>query len=488
MIYDFQGEMKTMFQNIKEKNLSDERKAQALSRNLTEGNPFRVLLKFSLPVIGGNLFQLFYTLADSVIVGRTLGAPALAAVGSSSMIIYFVLCFIQGFTNGFGICLGQKYGAQDEKGMRQSIAASALLSILFTVIITALCCGFSHTILNWIQVPQDIYRQSWEYMFVILLGTGATVFYNMISNILRALGDSRTPLYFLVFSSLLNIVLDIVFIMPFQMGVAGAAWATVLSQFLSALGCLAVALRSYNVIRLRKADFCELGSAVMEHLKLGFPMGFQMSVMCIGQLAMQASVNGLGSAAVAGYTAATKADQVSVLVNNAMMSAISSYVAQNYGAGKKERIRQGVNACLIQTELLNILMCVGILIFRSFIVLLFLTNPTEEIIRYSNGYLLCVAPFYLLLGLLAVYRSSIQSMQNAAAPFAACIIELVMRIGATAILTSYIGYTGVCIASPLAWAGACALLIPVYYHMMRSLQASDVSSSLYQMPKTATPS
>ena len=170
------------------------------------------------------------------------------------------------------------------------------------------------------------------------------------------------------------------------------------------------------------------------------------------------------------------------------MSAISSYVAQNYGAGKKERIRQGVNACLIQTELLNILMCVGILAFRSFIVLLFLTNPTEEIIRYSNGYLLCVAPFYLLLGLLAVYRSSIQSMQNAAAPFAACIIELVMRIGATAILTSYIGYTGVCVASPLAWAGACALLIPVYYHMMRSLQASDVSSSLYQMPKTATPS
>lgn len=462
--------------------------ARSKEMDLTTGNPFRSLLKFAIPVILGNLFQLFYTLADSVIVGKTLGADSLAAVGSTSIIIYFVFCFINGFTGGFGICLGQKCGAKDEKGMRKSVAVSALLSIAFTVVLTLICCLLSHQILRWMQIPADISGEAYDYMFVVLLGTGATVFYNMISNMLRALGDSKTPLYFLVFSSVLNIFLDILFIVPFHMGVAGAAWATILSQFFSAVLSLVVGLKNFPILHLHREDFTDLKDTAVLHLKTGFPMGFQMSVMCIGQLAMQASVNGLGSAAVAGYTAATKADQVSVLVNNAMMSAISSYVAQNYGAGKKERIRQGVNACLIQTELLNILMCVGILIFRSFIVLLFLTNPTEEIIRYSNGYLLCVAPFYLLLGLLAVYRSSIQSMQNAAAPFAACIIELVMRIGATAILTSYIGYTGVCVASPLAWAGACALLIPVYYHMMRSLQASDVSSSLYQMPKTATPS
>ena len=437
--------------------------------NLTEGSPFQVLLKFSLPVIGGNLFQLFYTLADSVIVGRTLGSQALAAVGASSTVIYFVLCFIQGFTNGFGICLGQKFGAGDQKGMRQSIAASALLSLFFTLLITALCCGLSYPILNWMQVPADIYQLAYDYMFVILLGTGATVFYNMISNILRALGDSKNPLYFLVFSSLLNVVLDIVFIVPFQMGVAGAAWATVLSQLISALCCLVVGLRSYEVMRLKAADFSGLGNVMKAHLKIGFPMGFQMSVMCIGQLSMQASVNALGSAAVAGYTAATKADQVSVLINNAMMAAISNYAAQNYGAGKYDRIRRGVNACLIQTETLNLLMCAGIILLRNWIVLLFLSDPTAEIIRYSNGYLLTVAPFYLLLGLLAVYRSSIQSMQNAAAPFAACIVELVMRIGATVILTGFIGYAGVCIASPLAWAGACALLIPVYYRMIRRL-------------------
>ena len=363
-----------------------------------------VLLKFAVPVILGNLFQLFYTLADSVIVGKTLGAD------------------------------------------------SDLLA---------------HQILRWMQIPDDISGEAYDYMFVVFLGTGATVFYNMIPNMLRALGDSKTPLYFLVFSSVLNIFLDILFIVPFHMGVAGAAWATILSQFLSALFSLIVGLKNFPVLHLRREDFHDLGGMIGLHLKTGFPMGFQMSVMCIGQLAMQTVVNSLGTAAVAGYTAASKADQVSVLVNNAMMTAISNYVAQNFGAGKSDRIRQGVRACLIQTETLNLIMCVGILLLRHPIVQMFLSNPTKEIYHYSDMYLTVVAPFYFILGLLAVYRTSIQSMQNGQAPFAACMIELVMRIAATVGLSGMIGYTSVCIASPLAWIGACSLLIPVYYKMMR---------------------
>ena len=195
-------------------------------------------------------------------------------------------------------------------------------------------------------------------------------------------------------------------------------------------------------------------------------MGFQMSVMCIGQLAMQTVVNSLGTAAVAGYTAASKADQLSVLVNNAMMTAISNYVAQNFGAGRRDRIRQGVRACLIQTELLNLIMCIGILLLRHPIVQMFLSAPTPEIYHYSDMYLTVVAPFYFILGLLAVYRTSIQSMQNGRTPFIACMIELAMRIAATVGLSGMLGYTSVCIASPLAWIGACALLIPVYYKMM----------------------
>ena len=347
--------------------------------------------------------------------------------------------------------------------MRRSVAVSIILCVFFSLVIMAICCGLAHQILYWQKTPEKIYDMAYDYMFAVLLGTGATIFYNMISNILRALGDSRTPLVFLVFSSLLNIVLDVVFIVPFKMGVAGAAWATVLSQLLSAILCTVIGVRKFLILRLKKEDFQNLGSVIKTHMS----MGFQMSVMCIGQLAMQAVVNSLGTAAVAGYTAASKADQLSVLVNNAMMTAISNYVAQNFGAGRWDRIRQGVRACLIQTEAFNLIMCIGILLLRHPIVRMFLSDPTKEIYHYSDMYLTIVAPFYFVLGLLAVYRTSIQSMQNGKAPFAACMIELVMRIAATVGLSGIIGYTSVCIASPMAWIGACALLIPVYYKMMK---------------------
>lgn len=256
------------------------------------------------------------------------------------------------------------------------------------------------------------------------------------------------------------------------MGVSGAAWATILSQFLSALLSLWVGLRKFQVLLLHREDFLNLKESTILHLKTGFPMGFQMSVMCIGQLAMQTVVNSMGTAAVAGYTAASKADQLSVLVNNAMMTAISNYVAQNFGAGKKDRIRSGVRASLIQTEAFNLFMCVGILLLRHPIVRLFLSSPTGEIYYYSDKYLTIVAPFYFILGLLAVYRTSIQSMQNGRAPFAACIIELIMRIAATVGLSGALGYLSVCIASPLAWFGACSLLIPCYYKMMKKTDRS----------------
>ena len=449
-----------------------------MPKDLTQGRPFRVLLQFSLPVIAGNLFQLFYTLADTVIVGRTLGAQALAAVGSTTIVIYFVLCFVQGFTGGFGICLAQRFGARDENGQRSSAAVSWLLSAGFAVIITVLFCALAHPILQWMRTPEDIYAEAYSYMFMVLLGTGATVFYNMISNMLRSLGDSRTPLFFLIFSALLNVVLDIVFILPLNMGVAGAAWATVLSQLLSAVLCTIVGMRSFDVLRTRRADFADWRRAAAKHLAVGFPMGFQMSVMCIGQLAMQTGVNSLGSVAVAGYTAATKVDQLSVLMNNAFGIALSSFVAQNYGAGQYRRISEGVRACLVQIELCNVLMCALLLGCRHLVIPLFLDSPTAEVIRYSDGYLFAVCPFYVVLGLLMVFRTAIQSMGNSRTPFEACVIELVMRIlgsvGLAALLAPYgLSYTGICLSHTLAWLGATALLMPVYFQQMKALPLSQ---------------
>lgn len=438
-----------------------------MTQDLTKGRPFSTVLRFSLPVIGGNLFQLFYTLADSIIVGRTLGSDALAAVGATGIIVSLMLCFVQGVTGGFGICLGHACGRKDDAGMGASAAASLILSTVMSVVLTILCCALAHPILRWMRTPDSIYTMAYEYLFAVLLGTGATVFYNLISNILRALGDSRTPLICLIVSSVLNIGLDLLFIVPLGMGVAGAAWATVLSQLLAALMSMIAGWRNFSVLRLTRSDFRRSRSVLWSHLKTGFPMGFQMSVMCIGQLAMQSAVNAMGPDAIAGYTAATKVDQVSVLLNNAMGVAISSYVAQNYGAGQFERIRAGVTACFMQTTAANIVLCALVLWCRSLVAPLFVSHPTEAVSLYAAQYLMAVGPFYVIMGMLLTYRSSVQSMGNGVMPFLACIVELAARITATTVLPAKIGYFGICLATPLAWIGACALLVPVYFHMMR---------------------
>lgn len=434
-----------------------------MEKDLTTGKPWKVIAKFSLPVIGGNLFQLFYTLADTIIVGKTLGAEALAAVGATATIVYFELCFIQGFTGGFGILLGQAFGERSRKKMEQSVSASFLLSILFTILLTLILCLMVRPILTMLNTPEEIYQRTYDYLFVIFLGTGATVFYNMISNMLRALGDSKTPLCFLIFSSLLNVALDIVFIVPLRMDVAGAAWATVLAQLLSAIFCIVAAGKKFDVLKITRQTFRIQKNPIVRHLKIGCPMGFQMSVMCIGQLAMQAAVNGIGTSAIAGYTAANKVDQLAVLVDNAVGIAIANYVAQNYGARKWERIRTGVTSCFLMLSALNLVMGAALLLGKDFVVPLFVNNPTAEIISYSNGYLWVVVPFYLLLGALMVYRTAIQSMGNTWAPFGACIIELGARVFCALVAASFLGYKAICFSTPFAWMMALLLLLPVYF-------------------------
>ncbi len=431
-------------------------------KDLTQGAPSRTVFAFALPIIGGSLFQLFYTLADTVIVGRTMGAGALAAVGSTGTFIYFILCFVQGLTGGFGICIGQRFGAHNEVGVRRSVAASALLSLIFTAVLTLFGCLATHPIIQWMDTPREIYGMSYDYLFVIMLGTGAAVAYNLVSNVLRALGDSRTPLYFLIFSSSLNIALDYLLIVPCGMGVAGAAWATVLSQLLSALLCAAYGIIYFKELRVLKNDWHRSPLLFKNHLRLAFPMGFQMSVMCIGLIAMQTAVNGLGAEAVAGFTAATKVDQLSVLVNGAFGVAIAGYVAQNYGAGLGGRIRAGVRASLIQLEAANLVMGALMLLCRRFVVPLFVDGASEAINEAAFGYLFVVVPFYPLLGLLVVYRSALQSMDDARTPFLACIAELVMRVAAAFLLVRLFGYAGICFATPLAWMGALAFLVPVW--------------------------
>ena len=429
--------------------------------------PLKALTVFAMPMILGSFFQQIYNMADSIIVGQFVGSSALAAVGACAALTNVFICVALGAGVGAGVLVSRYFGARDYGKMKTIVSTSLISFLVLSILLGIFGFCFSHSMMSLLQTPPDILDEAVLYLRVYFVGFPFLFMYNILSTMFTSIGESRIPLVLLIFSSVLNIFLDILFIVPFHMGVAGAAWATILSQFFSAVLSLVVGLKNFPILHLHREDFTDLKDTAILHLKTGFPMGFQMSVMCIGQLAMQAVVNSLGTAAVAGYTAASKADQLSVLVNNAMMTAISNYVAQNFGAGRWDRIRQGVRACLIQTEAFNLIMCVGILLLRHPIVRMFLSDPTKEIYHYSDMYLTIVAPFYFVLGLLAVYRTSIQSMQNGKAPFAACMIELVMRIAATVGLSGIIGYTSVCIASPMAWIGACALLIPVYYKMMK---------------------
>ncbi len=441
-----------------------------MALNLTKGNPFKTLLLFSLPVIAGNLFQLFYTLADTIIVGQVLGADALAAVGATGTLVTFVLLFVQGATAGFGICLGHSFGRGRKKEMRESVATSLVLSVVIALVMTLPILLALGPILHLLNTPESIFQMAYDYMFVIVTGTFATTYYNLASNLLRALGDSRTPLIYLVFSSLLNIVLDIVFMVPLNMGVAGAAWATVLSQLLSSVLCTISGLRHFDVLHPTKEEFRLKKENIRTHLGLGLPMGLQMSVMCIGLFVMQGAINALGPSAIAGFTAGTKTEQLVILIDSALSVGLSNYVAQNYGAGLVHRIRQGIRASLAQVVIFNVVL--GFLIYglREAVVPVFISAPTDDIVRHASEYFVATVPFYLFLGVLIDLRTALQSMNNTTFPMGACVLELVGRISATLLLSASIGYTGICLASPAAWVLACLLVVTGYFVVIRRLE------------------
>lgn len=438
-----------------------------MTKNLTTGTPWRVVLAYTLPIIAGNLFQQLYSMVDTLIVGRTIGADALAAVGSTTTIVYFVLCFIQGLTTGFSVLTGQHFGAGDERGIRRSVGSSVLLCSILSIVLTALTVLFCKPILRAMKTPEDIFAYSYDYIVIIFAGTAATVFYNMISNIIRSLGDSRTPLIFLVISSVLNVFLDILFIVPLNMGVAGAAWATVISQLLSAVLCLVCALKRFPILKLSRSELSFDRRNAYVHLKIGLPMGFQMSVMCIGQLAMQLAVNTLGTTAIAGFTAGSKLDQFAIQINNAYCTSSAGYVAQNFGAGDLRRIREGCRAALIQAAVISLSTGLLMLAARPVLIPLFLDKFQPEIYSYASRLLFSVMPFYPVLSVLSVYRSALQSMNHPVYPFTACVIELVMRLTASLLLSRFWGYTVICLSSPLAWIGAAVFLTYGYVHVLR---------------------
>lgn len=432
------------------------------TKELTSGNPLKLIILFMIPIFLGNLFQQIYSLVDTLIVGRTIGLNALAAVGATGPMIFLIISFIFASTQGFAVVTAQKFGARDYELVRKSVTSGFILSFILTVVMTLISAPFTIQMLSFLRTPPDIIQLSNDYLFIMFIGIIATVFYNYSSNVIRALGDSKTPLYFLIFASILNIFLDLIFILKFHMGVKGAAWATVVSQAVSTILCLTFMFLRFPILRLKKSDWFVDMKFLYEHLRIGIPMGFQMSVLTIGIIAVQYVLNGLGSIAIAAYTTAVRVDQLASQSLLALGAAVATYTAQNFGAKKMSRIREGAKASIFIIFIISLLCAVFILTCGEFVVGLFMDVPNEEVIRLAMQYLHVIIIFFFFLGMLLLYRNILQGMGNVMAPLFSGLAELIMRVLAAFILVSPFGFLGICLASPVAWIAASIVLYVGY--------------------------
>jgi putative MATE family efflux protein len=433
---------------------------------------------FTIPLLIGNLFQQFYNMADTLIVGRTIGVNALAAVGSTGSIMFFIIGFAQGLTAGLSIITAQRFGAKDIAGVRKSVGTSFWISIVFTIVLTILSIVFTKPALVMMNTPVEILDDAYSYLIVINAGVGAAVLFNLLANLLRALGDSRTPLLFLVIASILNIVLDLVFILVFKMGVAGAGLATVISQLFSCLLCLIYIHKKVPLLQFKTADWSIDWTFIGQHMRVGFPMGFQASIIAIGAIILQITLNGLGALSVAAYTAAQKIDMLATQPMNSFGVTMATFAAQNFGANRIDRIRLGVKQCILLSGSFSILVGVLVIVAGPAAVSLFVGQGQEQLLDLSGQYFLANGTTYLLLSLLFIYRFSLQGLGQSFIPTVAGIMELIMRVVAAMFLSALIGFPGACLANPLAWLGALIPLGTAYYLSMKKLSRPAQPASI----------
>lgn len=436
-------------------------------KDLTTGNPLKLILLFSVPLLIGNIFQQFYNIADIVIVGRTLGIQALAAVGATAPLFFLIMFIIVGLTNGFAVVTGQRFGAKDYEGVRRSVTMSVILSSVLTLVFTVFCMYFMPYILGLMNVPADIYKDAYLYIQIVIFGLFTANFYNLLASIIRALGDSKTPLYFLIFASILNIILALLFIIYFHWGVPGSAVAVVVSQAISALLCVFYVKKNFPILHLKKDDWIfnkksDLAFA-WEHLNVGLPMAVQFSVLGIGVLIIQSVCNSFGSDVIAAFTAALRIEQIATLPMISFGVALAAFVAQNFGAGSYRRIKVSVKKASIINLHLSVVMACIMHFWGSDIVKIFIGGQNPEIIKIAHDYLFVSSLFYFFLSQIFIYRNALQGLGKALIPLIASLGELLVRSFAAVYLAVRFSYFGIFYAGPIAWITASIVLALGYY-------------------------
>ncbi len=442
-------------------------------KDLTTGNPLKLILFFSLPMVIGNLFQQFYNMADSIVVGQFLGVNALAAVGSTGSISFMVLGFATGTCSGLCIPVAQAFGAGDHQKMRKYVTNAVYIALAITVLITLGTMLFTRQILELMRTPEDIFEDAYAYIIVVFAGTGTQMLYNLLSGILRALGDSKTPLYFLIVASVLNVGLDILFIVPFGMGTAGAAYATVIAQAVSGLLCLVFIWKRFPILRMKKEDWQPKIVLIRRLLYMGVPMGLQFSLTAVGSIILQTAVNGLGSSIVAAVTAAGKVSLVVTQPMETLGLTMATYCGQNLGAGKIGRIRRGIHTSTLLGMCYSVFGCLLVSLLGGELSRLFISGENVSgILEQVRHFLLINGLFYPFLNIIFIYRNSLQGLGSGVPAMTAGIFELVGRSLVAFCLVGTFGFNAVCFANPAAWIAADLLLLPVYFIVIRRLRNS----------------
>ena len=440
-----------------------------MTKDMTSGNPLKLIIGFAIPMFLGMLFQQFYSMVDTVIVGKFLGVGPLAGVGSTSSLNFLVIGFCTGVCNGFAIPVSQMFGAKRDSELRRFVANSAWLCVIFSVVITTAIVACCQPLLTLMHTPEDIFEYAYVYIVIIFLGIPTTFLYNVTAAIIRSLGDSRSPVVFLAIASGINIVLDIVFIVAFHMGVEGPALATVISQGISGLLSLFSMKKKFEILRISKEEWKMRGSYMKTLCYMGIPMGLQYSVTAIGTLVIQAAINGFGSMTVAGVTAAQRINAFISCPIEAIGATMAPYSGQNMGASKLDRVGKGLRDASLLGFVISAVLFVFVLLTGKQLSLLFLDTADAQVVAYSYRFLVFTAAGYCLLVLVNTVRFTIQGMGFSVFAITSGVLEMIARSLAGLVVVPLIGYTGICLAHPMAWIFADAFLIPAFFYCKKKI-------------------
>ena len=438
-----------------------------MEKDMTKGSPMKLILGFAVPLLFGLIFQQFYSMVDTIIVGKYLGVDALAAVGATGSVNFLIIGFCMGVCSGFAIPVAQEFGARHEENMRRYVANCVWLSVIFAVVMTVLVAILCRPILQVMRTPANIIDSSYNYIFIIFLGIPITYLYNMTAAILRSLGDSKTPVIFLVMAAVLNIFLDLLCIIVLHMGVAGAAVATVVSQAVAGICCLIFMYKKFSILHLSKDEWKWNHQFVGKLCGMGIPMGLQYSITAVGSVVLQSAVNGIGSGAVAAVTAGGKLNLMLVCPFDAMGSTMATYGGQNVGAGELERVDQGLKSCVILGIIYALIAAAVIYIAGRYLLLLFLDAGETAILDNAYTFIRTNAAFFIFLALVNIVRFLIQGMGYSKLAVFAGAFEMLARGLMGFALVPHFGFRAVCFANPLAWVFADIFLIPAYIHVRR---------------------